>query len=157
MYGRAVNLSRACGLGLLTILAATASACSNDATLSASEAQFDEAFIQPLEAAGLDYSVQEVCHYARENPGEAWHLQIRVDVDADPDEVANALAATVDVIERDRDPMIVQQYAGEPGRGWDGVLESDGGGTGLGVAKNNVDVGGDRPAVGWLTVCAFPE
>ncbi len=94
------------------------SACSNDDTLSASEAQFDEAFIQPLEAAGLDYSVQEVCHYGRESPDEPLHLEIRVRVEADPDEVANALVATVDIIERDRDLMILQQYVGEPGRGW---------------------------------------
>ena len=134
-----------------------ASACSNDDSLSASEAQFDDAFIQPLEAAGLNYSVEEVCHYARTNPDEPWHFQIRVEVDADPDEVANVLASTVDIIERDRDPMTLQHYAGEPSRGWNGVLESDGEGAALSVVKNNVDLGGDLPSVGWLPVCAFQQ
>ncbi len=149
--------SRSFGLGLLAGVIAVASACSSDDSLSASEAQFEEAFLQPLVAAGLDYSVEEVCHYERQNSGAPWHLQVRVSVEADPNEVADALVATVDIIERDRDPMILQQYAGEPNRGWDGVLESETGDTALGLTKHHVDVGGDLPSVGWLPVCMFSQ
>ncbi len=130
--------------------------CSSDDSVSASEAQFELAFIEPLEAAGLDYTVDEVCHYEREESEEPWHLQISVAVDAGPGEVADALTSTIDVIQRDRSPMGLQQYEGEPGRGWNGVLEPRGEGTILGVTRNNVEVDGTRPPVGWLPVCAFP-
>jgi hypothetical protein len=144
------------GLVVAALMAVT-TCCSSPGTLSASETQFEDAFIQPVEAAGLHYSVEQVCHYARDRSDEPWHLQITVVVDADPNEVADALAATVDIIERDRSPMILQQFAGEPGRGWDGVLERQGESTVLGVVKDNVDVEGDRPSVGWLPVCVFTE
>jgi hypothetical protein len=144
-------------LPLLAALLAVVSGCSREDSVGVSETQFEDAFVRPLDASGLDYSVVGACHYARQDVGEPWNFQIRVVVDADPNEVADALEATVDIIERDRSPMILQQYAGEPGRGWDGTLESHGEGTVLGVVKNNVTVDGDRPSVGWLPVCEFPR
>ncbi len=136
----------------IAVLLATVS-CSSGRDVSGSEAQFDEAFLRPLDMAGLDYQIDEVCHYERRAPGEPWHLQIAVSIDASPRVVARALAADVDIIRTDRDPMVLQQFAGRPGDGWDGSLEAQDQGTLLGVAKNNVAVDGDRPPIGWLPIC----
>lgn len=133
-----------------------ASACSNDVGVSASEGQFDESYLQPLDAAGLTYSVEEVCHYSRQTSNEGWQLQVSLVVDAGLEDAADALGTEIEVILRDRKPMVLQQYEGEPNLGWNGVLESRGGSSVIGVTKNNVTVDGERPPVAWLQVCDLP-
>lgn len=135
--------------------------CSDEASPQGAEAQLDEAYLEPLIDAGFAIEVTEVCHYRRETAGEPWHFQVRLHVGAEPGAVADALADSVGVIRRDHDPIIAQQYVGEPGRGWDGNLDPGTGdaegSTEIGLVKNNVEVAGDLPPVGWLQVCPTPD
>ena len=108
---------------LLVLTTGLVAACADDSSVDDSEAQLEEGYLVPLEAAGLSYTVDEVCHYERRTADEPWHLQVTMTVDAVPADVAAAIEGQVGVVRRDRQPMVVQQYAGEPNRGWDGSID----------------------------------
>jgi hypothetical protein len=138
-----------------TILAAAmlfAAGCATTAVESVNTA-LAEHFLEPFETAGIPYTVESTCHLQRRTASENWHLEVRVQIDADRREVADILEAQGMVLARDRDPMHVQQEPGEPGLGWNGALESSNGGTQLGLTYNNVEPVGPAEVGGWAEAC----
>jgi hypothetical protein len=117
------------------------------------DAALEDRYLEPLRSADIDLTVENTCHLQRATDAEPWHLDIRVQVDADAGRVADILEAQDVVLHRDRDPMMVQQDRGHATRGWNGVLETSEGGAMLGLTYNNVRSGGLGEAGGWAEVC----
>ncbi|MCP4306111.1 MAG: hypothetical protein GY788_14775 [bacterium] len=138
---------------MILVLGLLAAACGNEAGVDGAERQMEEAFLAPLAMAGLDFEVVSACHLG-ESEVEKWQFETVITISASSTTVTNALRNTVDVIREDREPMIVQQFAGQPGQGWDGVLETTTPDTStLGLTRSNVAVDSDRPSVAWMPIC----
>lgn len=115
-------------------------------------------FLDPLRSAGVQFAVENTCHLQRESDTEAWHLEVRVLIDGAPDRIAQLLEDEDVVVDRDRDPMTIQQEVGDPADGWNGVLEAgEGDGAALGLTYNNVAVESIREAGGWAEVCRLAD
>jgi hypothetical protein len=126
---------------------------SGGASVAGSERQLRSGFLHPLERAGLSVDVLDACHYDRRSPREPWHLSTTIAVAASVPQVVNVLAAQVVVVD-DRDDPRIQQFKGEPSRGWNGVIRASGSQTLVFLVKNNVHTSDDSIGVGWLPVCA---
>lgn len=129
---------------------------------SASTMDFDSAldghFLEPLQQADIAFAVENTCHLQRDTDSEPWHLEVRVRIDADRDRVAPLFEAQDVILDRDRNPMTIQQQPGDPAGGWNGVLEaSDDGASSLGLTYNNVVVDGVAEAGGWAEVCRLAD
>ncbi len=147
---------RECGIGGTASTTPWGHLCvAGTADVGTVEKQLRDGYLQPLEDGGLTFEVVEVCHYSREED-EPWHLGVSLAVDASPERVAEVLSQTVGVLLTDRDPMVVQQYEGEPAKGWDGAIADGGDTTTVGLVKNNVVVEADQLSVGWLQECELP-
>jgi hypothetical protein len=121
-------------------------------SVAESERQLRSGFLQPLNDAGLTFEVLDACHYARTSQQDAWHLAVKIAVDASVPDVADTLAQHV-VVVADRDQPVVQQFRGQPGRGWNGIIEAPQGRTLVELAKNNVHTSEASIGVGWMSVC----
>jgi hypothetical protein len=125
------------------------------ASSAGSERQLRSGFLEPIAAAGISTEVVEACHYLRRTPGEPWHFSVRIIVAAPQSEVVEALRAKTRVVIHDNgDQQVVQQFPGQPSRGWNGILAPSGSGTRLELVKNNVHTSDTSIGVGWLPVCA---
>ena len=78
---------------------------------------------------------------------------MQIAVDGSIAQVADTLSHHAQVV-ADRDQPVVQQYKGQPGRGWNGVIETLHGRTVVGLVKNNVHTNEQSIGVGWLQVCS---
>jgi predicted Zn-dependent protease len=138
--------------GVLAVAAVLVAGCSADGIESVNAA-LEDRYLDPLQAADIDFAVENTCHLQRATASEPWHLEVRVQIDADANRVADILQAQDVVLVRDRDPMMVQQDRGDATRGWNGVLEKSDAGALLGLTYNNVTPGGLGEAGGWAEVC----
>jgi hypothetical protein len=112
-------------------------------------------FLAPLAASGISVDVLQACHYLRRSPDEAWHFSVEVAAAAPASEVADALRSKTHVVigQDDGYQQIVQQFKGQPDRGWNGILTQSGSGARLALVKNNVHTNDRSIGVGWLRVC----
>jgi hypothetical protein len=137
---------------VLATVALLGAACAATAVESANAA-LTEHYLGPLGSAGIAFAVEDTCHLERGTTSEPWHLEVRVQVDADPARIADVLETQDVVLVRDRAPMTVQQDRGDPTQGWNGILQASDGGAQLGLTYNNVTPGGLAEAGGWAEVC----
>ncbi|HEX5614137.1 MAG TPA: hypothetical protein VFZ83_03185 [Acidimicrobiia bacterium] len=122
-------------------------------TVETAEGQLQNGFLQPLADAGVATEVIRACHYERVSASDPWHLSVRVDTAASVADVVAVLRAQGAVVRDDRDAPIVQQYPGQPSRGWNGVVEPSATGSVLALVKNNVATDEASVAPGWLPIC----
>jgi hypothetical protein len=122
-------------------------------SVAGSERQLRSGFLSPLRDAGLSTEVVDACHYERQAADEPWHLAVKFAVDASLPEVVRVLDEQV-VVVADRDQPIVQQYKGQPQRGWNGIVTTSGNRTLVELVKNNVHTSDSSIGVAWLPVCA---
>ncbi len=126
-------------------------------SVSASERQLREGYLEPLTEAGLAIEVLDACHYYRfeaPDPERDWHLSVKIAVSDSPDTVAQLLRQkTGAVIVDDRTPILVQQYRGQPNRGWNGTIADADGGSIVTVVKNNVATSERSIPIGWQSIC----
>jgi hypothetical protein len=57
------------------------------------------------------------------------------------------------VIVDDRTPILVQQYRGQPNRGWNGGIADADGGSIVTVVKNNIATSDRSIPIGWQSIC----
>jgi len=122
-------------------------------TVESSEGQLRNGFLQPLTDAGIATEVIRACHYDRVSASDPWHLSVRIATEASAADVVAVLGAADVVVRDDRDAPIVQQYPGQPNRGWNGVVEPSATGSVLALVKNDVATDEASIAPGWLPVC----
>ena len=126
----------------------------SSSSIAVSERQLRTGFLQPLARADIPVRVLDACHYARRSPQEGWHLSMKMAATASQAAVIEALRKDTDaVIVDDREPPLVQQFPGQPNRGWNGTLTSSEAGTEISLVKNNVATSEGSIGVGWLPVC----
>jgi hypothetical protein len=123
-------------------------------SMAASERQIRSGFVDPLVHSGLSVEVLDACHYDRSR-GAAWHLSVKLAVAASPDVVTRALRATthVVIVHADTSSPGVQQYPGEPNRGWNGGYAVSGNRTLISLVKNNVHTSDSSIPVAWMPIC----
>ena len=125
--------------------------CSSTGEAKAEE-QLLDGFVGPLAEAGLGVEVMRTCHYfPLSGPGKRT-LAATITVDAEPNRVADILTAEDMVVRDDIDYVVIQQFSGQPSRGWSGGFEPDGDHASINLVKNNVEVSG-RLDLAWMPVC----
>ena len=126
-------------------------------SVAASERQLREGYLEPLGKAGLAIEVLDTCHYYRfsaPDPEKDWHFSVKIAVSASPHTVAQVLRhKTGAVITDDRTAIGVQQYRGEPNRGWNGGIADANGGTIVSLVKNNIATSERSIPIGWQSIC----
>jgi hypothetical protein len=126
----------------------------SSASLAASEHQLRSGFLEPLGRSGISTEVLDACHYDRRSPQEAWHLSVKIATGASQTAVIEALRArTRAVVVDDRENPLIQQFPGQPNRGWDGTISTSTTGTLISLVKNNVHTNEGAIGIGWLPVC----
>jgi hypothetical protein len=128
--------------------------CGEPSSVGDAESRLSAGYRDVLSAAGITHVVDDTCH-AHRSPSEAWTLYVTVRVDASPERVAELLEDEGMVVLSDREPMLIQQTAGDPVHGWNGTLIASGAGTVLGLAHNGVTAPKAGRSIGWLEVCQF--
>jgi hypothetical protein len=132
-------------------------------SVTASERQLRAGYLEPLTEAGLAIEVLDACHYYRYSPDKSgapgpedgWHFSVKIAVSESPDTVAQSLRQkTGAVIVDDRTPILVQQYRGQPNRGWNGTIADAEGGSIVTVVKNNIATSDRSIPIGWQSICA---
>jgi hypothetical protein len=130
----------------------TLSGCATAHDVPSVEERLVDGFLTPLAAAGMPVTIAESCRY--DLPvDQPWHLNTELRVHATQARVAEVLSAQDMVLLRDRDPMILQQFEGRPGDGWNGVLEAAGDQAVIKLTYNNADREAWAGAVGWAEAC----
>ena len=138
--------------GGVLIVALLVASCSSTGGQAKAEEQLLGGFIDPLAGAGLAVEVTRTCHYLpRSGPGKRT-LAATMAVDADAVRVADVLTAEDMVVEDRIDYVVIQQFRGQPSRGWSGGMEPHGDDVSIDVVKNDVDVSG-RLDLAWMPVC----
>lgn len=120
----------------------------DDSSESAVEEVLNVGFLNPLEGV-LEHEVSG-CSYPPSG-NELWHFSVVISVEADVETTVAVLRPSVDVINADRDPALVQQFAGNPRKGWNGQLFKVDGGTRIELVRNSVR--SDDVPVGWFERC----
>lgn len=121
--------------------------------VESAESQLRNGFLQPLTDAGIATEVLSACHYDRVRATDAWHLAVRIQTAATVADAVAVLQAAGVVVRDDRAAPIVQQYPGQPNRGWNGAIEANDSGSVLALVKNNVATDESSITAGWLPVC----
>jgi hypothetical protein len=116
------------------------------------EERLVDGFLTPLAAAEMPVAVAETCRYDL-SVDQPWHLYTELRVDATRARVAEVLSGQDMVLRRDHDPMILQQFEGRPGEGWNGALEAAGEKSVIKLTFNNADRESWDGAVGWAEPC----
>jgi hypothetical protein len=106
-----------------------------------------------LVAAGMAVEAEDTCRYPAQSATQPWHLNVRLTVEAPPARVAVVLEAEGIVVRGDREPMVVQQFPGNPRDGWNGALDWEGDHSVLGLTYNNATPSRSAAAIGWAEVC----
>jgi hypothetical protein len=147
----AVIVLAALALGFFVVARGRVSGASS----AGSERQLRSGFLEPLADSGISIDVLQACHYLRRSPDEAWHFSVEIAAAAPPSQVADALRSKTHVVigQDDGYQQIVQQFRGQPNRGWNGILTESGSGARLALVKNNVQTNDASIGVGWLRVC----
>jgi hypothetical protein len=135
------------GIGLVAAIASRHVASSS---VPASERQLRRGFLEPMSRSGIGFEVLDACHYDRPTPEYAWHLAIKIAAAASIQDVAEALQ-NADVVVREE--RIVQQFRGQPNKGWDGGIERRSNQTIISLVKNNVHANDRSIGVAWLPIC----
>jgi hypothetical protein len=163
-----LNFRRSRALVALTVVALVAVTVlmlndrSSSRSVTASERQLRSGYLEPLTEAGLAVEVLDACHYSRYSPDEndapgpedAWHFSVKIAVSESPNTVARLLRQkTGAVIVDDRTPIGVQQYRGEPNRGWNGGIAAADGGSIVTLVKNNIATSERSIPIGWQSIC----
>ena len=143
----AVLLAVLLGIGLV---AAITSRRVGTSSVPASERQLREGFLEPMSRSGVGFEVLDACHYDRPTPEYAWHLAVKIAAAAPIQDVAEALQRADVVVREER---ILQQFRGQPNKGWDGGIESRGDQTIISLVKNNVHTNDRSIGVAWLPIC----
>lgn len=153
------------GLAVLALVAAFAIFLNGrgaSRSVATSERQLREGYLKPLTEAGLAVEVLDACHYYRSSPQESgapapedgWHFSVKIAVADSPDAVARVFRQkTGVVVVDDRSPILLQQYRGQPSRGWNGTLEDADGGSVVTVVKNNIATSDRSIPIGWQSIC----
>jgi hypothetical protein len=129
-------------------------------SVGASERQLRTGFVEPLTKSGLATEVLDTCHYWRSStqqvigPADAWHFSVKIAVSASPDAVARVLdQKTGAVITGDDSSFGIQQYRGDPQRGWNGGIAVADGGSVVALVKNNIATSERSVPIGWQPIC----
>jgi hypothetical protein len=147
-------------LALVAAFAVVLNGRPSSRSVAASERQLREGYLEPLTEAGLAVDVLDACHYTRYSPQEklapdqGWHFSVKIAVAGSPDAVARVLREqTGAVVLDDRSPILVQQYLGQPNRGWNGGIADADGGSIVALVKNNIATSDPSIPIGWRSIC----
>lgn len=146
-------------VGLVAVIALVLNSCPSSRSVTASERQLREGYLEPLTEAGLAVEVLDACHYSRDDfgapaPEGGWHFSVRIAVSETPDTVAQFLREETGAVILDgRTPIVVQQYRGQPNRGWNGSIAGADGGSVVTVVKNNIATSDQDLPIGWQSIC----
>ena len=147
-------------VGLVAVMALVMNNRPASRSVTASERQLREGYLEPLIEAGLAVEVLDACHYSRDDfvapasPEADWHFSVRIAVSESPDTVAQFLREEIGaVIVDDRTPIEVQQYRGQPNRGWNGRIADADGESIVTVVKNNIATSDQDIPIGWQSIC----
>ncbi len=148
---------RSVTLTALVVGMALVASCGSEGGEPLAEQQLVDGFVTPLRDAGLAVEVVSTCHYpARVYPPPAEPtkrtLVAHLTVDAGSERVGEVLAGESMVVSAASDGVVLQQFPGQPRRGWSGGMDPGEGPVRIDLVKNGVDVT-ERDDLAWMPVC----